>query len=559
MKFIYIITGLLLILTSCSDILDKRDLSALDDEIVWGNETYAAAYLNKLYLDNLPGWPDVSQYSDEAYEGDDVAVMYGQLSDGTMDAWYYSQIRNINILIQKIEAGTLDDSVKKTLKGQAYVLRAWRYFQMVRLYGGVPLILEPQTSEDNLLVSRNKTSECIAQIISDLDNAIASLPEIWTEEDLGRITKGAAMALKGRVLLFYASPQFNPSNDMDRWQTAYTANFEAKESLIEAGYGLYENYEDIWFDEMNKEDVWVTRYEEPGLTNSWNASTRPLSEAQNFSGSNHPTLEMVESYPMLSGLPISDPSSCYDPVLFFKNRDPRFNSTIAYNSCLWELSGKTGRRQYTYPTAEANSPSETGYYCRKAINVSYTPYYTERSSTDWIEIRFAEVLMNFAECAVKTGKTNEAYEVLKQIRKRAGIEPGADNMYGLNRNMSESEMFQSIMLERKIEFAFEGKRYWDLRRNKLYATELNGTRRHGTKPLLNMPLETFNEMKDNITDYDTNYGYYFRDSTVVVDTKFDINFKDNYYFYDIPRYHLEKNPNLEQTQGWAEGTFDPLQ
>ena len=121
------------------------------------------------------------------------------------------------------------------------------------------------------------------------------------------------------------------------------------------------------------------------------------------------------------------------------------------------------------------NPSSSGFYCRKAINVSYTPYYTERSSTDWIEIRFTEVLMNYAECAAENGKSDEAYGVLKRIRQRAGIEAGSNGMYGLKANMSHDEMIAAIMLERKIEFAYEGKRYWDLRRRRMFASEMNGT------------------------------------------------------------------------------------
>ena len=118
------------------------------------------------------------------------------------------------------------------------------------------------------------------------------------------------------------------------------------------------------------------------------------------------------------------------------------------------------------------------------------PYYTERSSTDWIEIRFTEVLMNYAECAAENGKLDEAYGVLKRIRQRAGIEAGSNGMYGLKANMSHDEMIAAIMLERKIEFAYEGKRYWDLRRRRMFASEMNGTRRHGLLPKLKIsPVE----------------------------------------------------------------------
>lgn len=540
----------------CSEVLDKKDLSAVTEEDVWNDSEYATAYLDKLCRDNLPDWDaEVSNYSDEANGGD--AIMYGQLTTNSINTWNYEQIRKINILFQKVGTGSIDEETQEILKAQALVLRAWRYFQMVRLYGGVPLILEPQELTDDLYVTRAKTSECIAQMVKDLDDAIAVLPWKWTGDDEGRITKAAAMAFKGRILLYWASPQFNPENDKQRWEEAYNANKQAMEELANNGYGLYDSYSELWFDEMNIEAVFVKRFQEPGLTNSWNAGTRPLSEAQNYTGYNRPTLEMVESYPMADGTPITE-SEDYDPVYFWKNRDPRFAQSIAYNGCLWELSGKSGRIQWTYVGSELNNPTPSGFYCRKAVDESYTPYYTERSSTDWIEIRYAEVLMNYAECAAELGKNDEAYAILKQIRSRAGIIPGTDGLYGLKAGMSQDEMIEAIMLERKIEFAFEGKRYWDLRRRRLFASELNGTRRHGSLPKLKIPQSEFEEIKDNV-DIDTEKDIYFRDSLVILDTKFEIDFKDNYYFYAIPNEHLETNSKLEQTQGWDGGTFNPYE
>ena len=514
------------------------------------------AYLDKLCRDNLPDWDaGASNNSDEANGGD--GIMYGQLTKSSIDTWNYEQIRKINLLLQKVGSGSIDEETQNTLKAQALVLRAWRYFQMVRLYGGVPLILEPQELTDDLYVTRAKTSECIAQMVKDLDDAIAILPWKWTSDDEGRITKAAAMAFKGRILLYWASPQFNPDNDKQRWEDAYNANKQVMEELAQNGYGLYGSYSDLWFDEMNVEAVFVKRFQEPGLTNSWNAGTRPLSEAQNYTGYNRPTLEMVESYPMADGTPITE-SKDYDPVYFWKNRDPRFAQSIAYNGCLWELSGKSGRIQWTYVGSELNNPTPSGFYCRKAVDESYTPYYTERSSTDWIEIRYAEVLMNYAECAAELDKKDEAYAILKQIRNRAGILPGSDGLYGLKAGMSHDDMIKAIMLERKIEFAVEGKLYWDLRRRRLFASELNGTRRHGLLPKLKISQEEFDKIKDNV-DIDKDKDTYFRDSLVVLDTKFDIDFKDNYYFYAIPNKHLETNSKLEQTQGWDGGTFNPYE
>ena len=131
-------------------------------------------------------------------------------------------------------------------------------------------------------------------------------------------------------------------------------------------------------------------------------------------------------------------------------------------------------------------------------------------------------------------------------------------MYGLKQNMSKKDMLAAIMLERKIEFAFEGKRYWDLRRRRLFASELNGTKRHGKLPKLRVSQEEFDNIKDQI-DLEKDYPVYFKDSLVILDEKFDIDFKDNYYFYAIPNKHLETNSKLEQTQDWPGGKFNPYE
>ena len=131
-------------------------------------------------------------------------------------------------------------------------------------------------------------------------------------------------------------------------------------------------------------------------------------------------------------------------------------------------------------------------------------------------------------------------------------------MYGLKANMSHDEMIAAIMLERKIEFAYEGKRYWDLRRRRMFASEMNGTRRHGLLPKLKISPVEFDKIKDNI-DIDKDYTTYFKDSVVVLDQKYEINFQNNYYFYAIPNKHLETNSKLEQTPDWDNGTFNPYE
>ena len=566
-----IFTMLICLLGSCEDVLDKTNLGAVSEDAVWNDLDLATAYVFEIYDDNLPNWDrGISDRSDESDEGD--AYMYGQLTENSVNSWPYGDIRNINILLENIDAGTIEEDDKNRLKGEALFFRAWSYFQMARLYGGVPLILEPQRLTDNLFVERTPTTIVMDQIIADLDNAITFLPaiEATSGENTGRVHKGTAMAFKGRVLLFNASPQFDPDQTAaGRWQAAYEANKAAKDQLITDGYGLYDDFDNIWFKEMNKEVILVRRYEYPNKIDDshWSAATRPLDVSQGASGANQPVVEMVDAFPMKDGRPIDDPTSSYsyDPAYFWKDRDPRFDATIAYNGSLWELNGETGRIQWTFIGSESNSPTETGFYCRKAVDESFDANLAFNNATDYIELRFAEVLLNLAEAANKVNQTSEAFEALKAIRARAGIEPGPDNLYGLAAGMSQDEMHDAVMFERKIELAFEGKRHWDLRRNRMFEEELNGTKRHGHSIELLIPKDDFFDMVSSMTTQEVldlmngNYTDYFLHHVVERDIQFDINWKPEYYFYAIPQQHTQLNSNLKQTMGWPGGTFDPLQ
>jgi hypothetical protein len=555
-RLIYQLICLTTVLASCSDVLDKNDLSAISEQDVWNDEVYATAVVDRLHRENSPGWNGQSSaYFDDAV-GTGMTLAYGTMTSNSENYWPYDQIRRFCQFIENIDNGSLSAEVRGKLKAQALVMRAEVYFRMVRSYGGVPMIMKAQVLSDDLLVTRDKTSECIRLIVKDLDDAIAieAFPMSWSGKDAGRLSKASALALKGRILLYWASPQFNPNNDQSRWDAAYTANREARDAISAAGYGLYESFENIWFDEMNKEAVYVTRYAYPNMTHSWDAGTRPPEGGLGFEGLNKPTWELAQAFPMITGEPITE-SSVYDPVLYWKNRDPRFAATIAWNGCLWELYGQAGRRLWTY--AESVSPSGTHLYCRKAINENYTLFEASINGcgTDWIEIRYAEVLLNLAEAAARTGHVDEAYDLLKQIRQRAGILPGSDGLYGLKAGMNATDMTDAVMLERRVELAMEGKRYWDMRRwRKL--SELNGTRRHGRLP----------KLKDGVSpedleqaDMENNYGDYFEDEVDEADKTNVINFPENYYFYPIHNDHLNRNSNLKQTQGWDDGTFNPLE
>ena len=557
----------------CTKILDKKPLDKVSDP--WSDPDLANAYMNRIYAANLPEWTtEYATYSDESPGGG--SYMYGQLTENSVSYWPYGQIRDINDLLVNIDKGTLPSTNKKVLKGQAFFFRAWQYWEMVKRYGGVPLILIPQDKSEDLFVKRNKTSECIQQIIKDLDSAIADLPAIGPndKENDGHVHKGTAMAVKGRVLLYYASPQFDPSQTSGRWQAAYQANKDARDYLQSKGFGLNPVFKDIWLKEMNKEDIFVRRYlytpDNSESWHNWSASTRPLDISQGATGGNRPTLEMVNAFPMKDGKAINDPASAYtyDPDYFWKNRDPRFWQTIIYNGAFYQVDANglaPGRIQWTYVGGEQNNPTVSGYYMRKAIDTTQSAIDAYHSGTDWVELRYAEVLLNLAEAANEIGNTSEAYPLLTAIRARAGIDPGSNNLYGLKAGMTQAEMRQAIRLERQIELAYEAKRFWDLRRWRAFETTLNGTRRHGETITLKIPSTQWESLRSSMSPqqlYDllqTNYTTYFDHTVKLLDTQFDIDWKPEYYFFAIPTSTLELNSNLGQTAGWSGGTFDPLQ
>lgn len=449
--------------------------------------------------------------------------------------------------------------------------------------------------EDELNDPRNKTSESIEIIISDLDKAIAGLPPSWPDAEIGRITKGAAAAMKGRILLYWASPQYNVNNDPARWERAYLANKEAKTILVSAGKALHGSFNNIFLVEgsANKEAVLVRPFNlSADVTNSWENSARPREVGGNGGGVN-PTLGLVSAFPMKNGKAIADPTSGYDPVHFWKDRDPRFYSTIVYNGATYEfpsITGGSGRKQWTYyyyeyrngaPTTtlksvETNGPTVTGFYTRKMVNPNIAQVDVSRSGTDWIEIRFAEVLLNLAEAANEAGHIDEAYTEMREIRKRAGIESNG-NTYGLPDAMTKEQMRAAIMNERQVELAYEDKRYWDLRRRNMFAedlpgvanTKLNGTKRLGIRIILKPEYNNadFVNIRNNI-NLDTDFDTYFTVEVREMDPQ-PLNYRQpavpgpnnpSYNFFPIQTSLINRSPALKQTQGWAaENTFNPFE
>ena len=566
----------ILILSSCDNVLDEvDDLSNYPAQGTFDDVQTVNAYLAALYASTFNGWPvNSGNFADES--GSIIGPDWVTSNNGTMKYWPYDIIRRVNILIQELPVGAVPEEDKEALMGQAKFIRAYLYFKTVYHHGGVPIIKVPQELTDELNVARNSTAECFDFILQDLDDAIAALPAKFSGEDFGRVDQAAAMSFKGRVLLFKASPQFNPSNPYENayWADSYQANKEAKDFLDANGYGLLPNYTDVFETSEHKENIFSVVFNDPVKTNGRaEDAVRPLSESKNATGGDQPIWALAEAYPMKDGKMPEDPTSqyAYEEQRFWENRDPRFAATLVWNGEHYPLSGKPDRRQYTMTNIalsvdafgyviQGESHYRTGLYCRKGIMEELPPELVTTNDFDWPEIRYAEVLFNYAESANETGRQAEAIQVLKDIRARAGIEPGADGMYGLPSGMSREEVREAILHEKYIEMAFEGKRFWDLRRHRML-DRLDGMRKYGV-----MAMEVNGRTYDAVTSEDINAAnknellpedFTYEIVELITNGPKQMSMPESYYFFPIQLDHIDRNPNLEQNIGWEGGTFDP--
>lgn len=582
---------LFLLLPACD--LDYENTEVINPDNVWTDKIMINAYYNDIHASMLPGWPFNGNDSDEGLNG------IGSMSDyqrGIIDVektgqkFDYDKIDKINFLLDKLEGipeSVLTPEENKQLMGQALFWRAWDYWGKVTTFGGVPLILKPQdvTDRESLFVPRNKTSECVEQIIKDLDDAIAYLPDQWTGDDYGRIDKGIAMAYKGKILMWYASPLFNPNNDKKRWETAYAANKAAVDFLTDLGKGLYPNYKNIWYDERNMEVIMVNQFYYPDHTFNQSA-IRPFPYGD--AGANFPYMPLLLSYPKKDGSALvldvnrlSDLTYNRDFMTdFYTNRDERFYASIFCGGTILPLPEMKAGERYWYVWEKTEDPSApdshrysnlnsyqnnggiggciTGFTQLKGFDESLEKSLLGNAETDWIEIRFAEVLMNYGECANEVGRTDEALQVLYDIRKRAGIESGSGR-YGISAT-SQDEIREAYMNERFVEFAFEGKRWGDLRRWKRIDILNKHEYRSGLYLVINNndDINGFDWTKD-ISDPEVREMFhleYVRNLDGNDDYRYNLDL--NHWFYPINKEGLDRNSKLEQNNEWG-GTFDPLE
>lgn len=412
----------------------------------------------------------------------------------------YTGIGRCNTFLVKVDEVTMDDALKTRMKGEAYFLRALYYFTLQNYYGAVPLILDPPDRATQTNVKRTDRTEVIAKVLSDLDSAAAVLPLKYTSTDIGRATKGAAMALKAKVLLWEASPLFSGTNDLAKWQAAADAA-QAVMNLSGTGYGLYPDYRALFLpqNENNKEVIFDVQFIYPDLGNSFDLIDKQYN-------TNAPLLDIAQAYTMSNGLPITDPASGYDPAHPYANRDPRLYQTIVY-------PGDTFMTVPVTPTRFAI----TGYglkkysiYDKGAPPAGQSDLKAGQSETNYILLRYAGVLLMYAEAKNEaSGPDASVFSALNSVRSRAGL-PAVSTL------LTQDSLRTVIRHERRVEFAGEGMYYSDIRRWKT------------AEQVLGQPI----------------YKY---DGSKIETRKFD---PARDYWWPIPQTELDLNPALTQNNGY---------
>ncbi len=568
---------------------------------------------------NIESWIQSGTTYEDATYG---SAYYGSQLTRSNSNDPYTRIRFCHMVIEKIEEigpGNLSESFMQYAKGQMYYLAALQYFDLMRTYGGVPLVTEVQNatnSDESIKLPRATTSEVVDLIVSYLDKAAEMLPRNWenASSDYGRPVAGAALANKARVLVTFASPLFNPDWDTDktRWETALAACSAAETELTAAGYGLYgstaSDWEDMFLiDNSFCSEAIFTRLLSSGDSdeqNSWENSIRLTS--QGGGGGISVPKEMIDLFPMANG-DRPTVSNGYDEFLFFKERDPRFYRTFSFTGAMWNYEAAEDTVwAYSWVNGTNRSYSENNdnispVFVRKMSDPKADNEGFAASGTDIFEYRYAELVLDLAECYAALGQTQSCIENLSRIRSRVGITSA--NNYGLGTFSDKYEAIEACLYERRVELAYEGKRFYDIHRWMLYDDDqtinsgnntcaklgldpLNGTARHGFYLQYNVsasedPLEIlredvgvnidastsdFENQIDALADfYTANFVMAELDDPMDISNGEEnlISWQSNYYIKGLKASILSQNPWLEQTIGWkdyygSDGTFNYL-
>lgn len=548
---IWIILSVLLFATSC-DVLDIQPTDRFSETVVWNDPAFIEPYIAHTYRVIPAGLIsplyNLSAATNDVYSRNSFmqAVQVGNITPANLkyvDYWtstlgsnryinknYWYPIKKVNVFMEKFNRENLASTEPATLnrmEGEMRTIRAFCYFKLINIFNGVPLITKPFSIDDDFNIPRNSYDEVMQFVLEELDKAIPLLPEEKYSSSLqGHLTKGAAMALKSRALLYYASPKYNPNNDRARWQAAA----DAAEDVMKMGYSLFPDYRTMFLEEniYNSEMIWQRPYNHENWTTINYAFVELSLYPNGYKGYCHvtPLQNLVDAYETVRGiLPKDDPD--YDPQNPYIERDPRFYETVLYDGRFWKgrevETFLPGGKDTNEGTVSPWNATRTGYYLWKFADTTVVnPGKTgdRAGDTPWPWIRYSEVLLNYAEANYFLGKEDLARDYVNMIRQRPSV-----NMPDITE--SGEALFERIKHERRIELVFELNRWFDIRRWDILLDVMN-------KPLQKMSI-TKNE--DGTKTYKV--------ETITVP-----NMTEKDYYLPIPQSEIDKNPSLEQNPGY---------
>lgn len=535
---VYMLAGMALVGTSCSDFLDTIPHDALSPSTTWQTEKDAEKFLIGCY----DGWADETGilYWDCASDfgfNFHVHENYRNIGNGSMtasnavaDYYKFGMIRRCNDFLTNIQNIEFADAKKKdNMIGQVKTIRAYTYFNMNWQYGGVPIIDSYETAEE-AQVPRNTEEEVKKYIYDELDAAIPMLDDAPAAS--GYIAKGTALAIKMRSALYYAD---------------YQRAKEAAKAIMDLGqYELDPSFENIFMvsGQNSKEIIAAVQHDE-NLYSNWMIATMYNNSDAGWS-SMVPSKNLIDAYEMSNGLTKEEAGSGYDPVHPFANRDPRMAMTVLYPGMDWvnykgeetiintldkEVNGKTNP---DHP-GTANNSSKTGLTWAKylAPMSQYGDVWSSNAQT--IIFRYAEVLLTYVEAENElNGPSAEIYDMLDQIRTRVGMPKVDQSKYGTKETLREL-----IRRERSIELAGEGLRRADILRWK------DASGKMVAETVLNAPLESFT----GTINYDEKDPYK-RAVISGVELVENRSFAPHNQYLPIKQDALDKNKLLKQNDGY---------
>lgn len=559
-------------LSACSEEMDYHEYNNYDEDFVKLNFGNVGGLITNIYSDLdtdfgsysgavLGAATDEAEY---AYSGGAIETFY----NGTWSpvntpagAWSscYRAISNCNLYLERFTGLTFPElEMNADYKPQMYrynnyryevrCLRAYYYFLLVRQYGDVPFSDHVLTADESNSLPRTPAqdifdyiiAECDAvkdSIIADYANLPADVALPAESPETGRVNRLTVLALKARAALYAASPLFNPTGDKELWHRAALANKELLDAADSAKMKLIDDYAKLWtknnYKDATSEIIFGRRADRE--SSSMETSNFPAG-LENCKGGNCPTQNLVDAYEMVDGKPW-DQSAFYDPANPCANRDPRLAATIAVN-------GETGWPAWNEAPLETfqggangepvNGGTPTGYYLKKYCQGDIDPRSNSTNKSayhTWITFRLGEFYLNYAEAVFRyLGSADatsaefplSAREAASRTRARKSV-----NMPPFPTGMSNDEFWTKYKNERMVELAFEGHRFWDVRRWKE----------------ADKYFRSITEMK--ITrQTDGTFAYTRKE----VARQWD----DKMYFFPIPQADKLKNPNLGQNPGWGD-------